>query len=66
MDILTPLARRTATFHLTTRHPTEFIDLTDRLERLDGSVCSLWSWTARASGRFRRFFSGRPHERAKG
>lgn len=40
---LTALARRSATalpagrharIHLTTRHPTEFIDLTDRLERL--------------------------------
>ena len=34
MEKLTPLARRTAKIHLTTRHQTEFIDLTDRLERL--------------------------------
>lgn len=45
MDTLTPLARRSArvrrrptcrhaTIHVTTRHPTEFVDLTDRLERL--------------------------------
>src|ERR1700752_2311334 len=46
METLTPaLARRSAsarrrptcrhaTIHVTTRHPTEFIDLTDRLERL--------------------------------
>src|SRR5688500_6351965 len=42
MEMLTPVARRTARIHLTTRHPTEFIDLTDRLERLvaDASIPS--------------------------
>lgn len=35
MDMLTPVSTcRHARIHLTTRHPTEFIDLTDRLQRL--------------------------------
>jgi secondary thiamine-phosphate synthase enzyme len=35
METLTPPARRSATsIHVTTTHPTQFIDLTDRLERL--------------------------------
>jgi secondary thiamine-phosphate synthase enzyme len=36
MDTLTPVSacRRTARIQVTTSHPTEFIDLTDRLERL--------------------------------
>ncbi len=35
METLTPASTcRHARLHITTRHPTEFIDLTDRLERL--------------------------------
>jgi len=35
METLTPASTcRHARIHITTRHPTEFIDLTDRLERL--------------------------------
>lgn len=35
MEMLTPVSTcRHARIHLTTRHPTEFIDLTDRLQRL--------------------------------
>ena len=34
MDTLTPTARRSATIRVTTRHPLEFVDVTDRLERL--------------------------------
>jgi secondary thiamine-phosphate synthase enzyme len=36
METLTPISacRRTTRIHLTTTHPTQFIDLTDRLDRL--------------------------------
>src|SRR6187397_143551 len=36
METLTPVSvcRRATRMHLTTRHPTEFVDLTDRLELL--------------------------------
>jgi secondary thiamine-phosphate synthase enzyme len=43
MDTLTPLARRSAsakaaTIHVTTRHPLEFVDVTDQLEGLVAEV----------------------------